>query len=58
MGKLFKKWWLWKQLLKTKHNQNKFRFKGLTKNQETAQIVNHESMENMVRGLVKEFVIE
>jgi hypothetical protein len=44
--------------LKTKHNQNKFRFKGLIKNQETAQIVNHESMENMVRGLVKEFVIE
>jgi hypothetical protein len=44
--------------MKKKQQQNKFRFKGLIINHETTQIVDHESMENMVTGLVKEFVIE
>jgi hypothetical protein len=44
--------------MKTKQEENKFRFKGLTTNHETAQVVNHQSLEDMVRGLVKEFVVE
>jgi hypothetical protein len=44
--------------MKTKQEENKFRFKGLATNHETAQVVNHESLEDMVRGLVKEFVVE